>query len=58
MPFDIQRLAGAFESSATGLKTLKALERLLAAPAVRTVLTLVDETPDGSAQLKAVGLPR
>ena len=28
------------------------------APAVRTILTLAEEAPNGSAQLRAVGLPR
>jgi protease-4 len=54
----IQRVSDTFESSAASLSAMRGLNRIMATPLVRTLLSAAAEAPSGQAQLKAVGLPR
>ncbi len=53
----LEAFAEAFGQSGESVKALQGLSTLMQAPAVRALITAVQEAPTGHVELKAVGLP-
>ena len=52
-----ERLESVFEISSTGIKALRVLDTLMSLDAVKAVLSVTREAPNGRAEMRAVGLP-
>jgi protease-4 len=53
-----ERLESVFEISSTGIKALRGLDSLMSLDAVRALLSITREVPNGQAEMRAIGLPQ